>query len=257
MNSLSVSLVQCELAWEEPADNRRQFQELIDAAPELGDIVVLPEMFTTGFSMNAIANAEAPGGATEGWLQAMATRYDCAFTGSIAVKVDDQVYNRMLFVTPESTTIYDKRHLFRMAGEHRRYAAGDKRVITNWRGWRINLQVCYDLRFPVFCRNRDDYDLMLFVANWPMPRSQHWRALLPARAIENLACVVGVNRIGHDANGLDYSGDSMAIHGNGEILCDMRDRSGIETVIFDGDLLTQYRDAFPANLDADNFMLVD
>ena len=130
--------------------------------------------------MNAIANAEQPGGATEQWLQALARDYDCALTGSVAVHGEDGVYNRMLFVTPEGVSYYDKRHLFRMAGEHKRYRSGSERVIVNWRGWRILLQVCYDLRFPVFSRNRDDYDLALYVANWPTPRRLHWRQLLLA-----------------------------------------------------------------------------
>jgi len=164
MRDLSVTLIQCELAWEQPEDNRRQIGE-ISAGLAATDIIVLPEMFTTGFSMNALANAEAPGGATEQWLQALAQRHDCALTGSIAVQADGGVYNRMLFATPDGIEHYDKRHLFRMAGEHHRYLPGAQRVIVQWRGWHILLQVCYDLRFPVFSRNREDYDLTIYVAN--------------------------------------------------------------------------------------------
>ncbi|MDX1734297.1 MAG: amidohydrolase [Halioglobus sp.] len=255
MRDLTVSPVQCELAWEKPGDNRAQIADIIAAIDGPTDVVVLPEMFTTGFSMNALANAEEPGGATEQWMQALATERDCAITGSIAVQQDGSVYNRMLFATPEGVSHYDKRHLFRMAGEHKRYAAGEERVIVDWRGWRIHLQVCYDLRFPVFSRNREDYDLVLYVANWPAVRRDHWRALLPARAIENLACVVGVNRIGSDANGLDYSGDSLVIAADGTVLWDGKDDSAAARVTLDGAALAAYRTSFPCELDADDFQL--
>ena len=257
MQNLTVSLLQCELAWEAPEDNRRHIEDLIaDINPD-NDLLLLPEMFTTGFSMNAIANAEEPGGPSERWLQDLAHRQDCAVTGSIAMREGDAVYNRMLFATPEGISYYDKRHLFRMAGEHKRYRAGNDRVIACWRGWRILLQVCYDLRFPVFSRNREDYDLALYVANWPATRRQHWRQLLIARAIENQACVVGVNRIGSDAHGLYYSGDSLAISADGSLLADLEDRAELSTVTLDGDALQAYRDRFPCHLDADPFQLTD
>jgi predicted amidohydrolase len=255
MQNLAVTLVQCELAWEQPADNRRQIGELIDAPAAATDLIVLPEMFTTGFSMNALANAEEHAGPTELWMRELAGKYDCAITGSIAVRDNDRVYNRMLFATPGDVTYYDKRHLFRMAGEHKRYAAGKERVIVAWRDWRINLQVCYDLRFPVFSRNRDDYDLLLYVANWPAERREHWRQLLQARAIENLACVVGVNRVGADARGLEYSGDSLAIAADGELLLDAKHAPGVFRVVLNGAALRDYRERFPCHLDADEFRL--
>jgi omega-amidase len=255
MRDLTVSMVQCELAWEAPADNRQHLETLMPDGAERSDLIVLPEMFTTGFSMNALANAEEPGGATEQWLQAQARQRDCAISGSIAVRVGEAVYNRMLFATPEGVSHYDKRHLFRMAGEHQRYAPGRERVIVPWRGWRIHLQVCYDLRFPVFSRNREDYDLMLFVANWPSARRMHWRALLPARAIENLACVVGVNRIGEDARGLDYTGDSMALNAEGRVIADLENKNGTVSVVLSGADLVAYRERFPCHLDADDFQL--
>ena len=255
MRDLTISLIQCELAWEQPGDNRRQIEGIIADMEQPTDLVVLPEMFTTGFSMNALANAEPPGGPTELWLQDLAKRYDCALTGSIAVQADGGVYNRMLFVSPEGVQHYDKRHLFRMAGEEKRYLPGKPRVIVCWRGWRILLQVCYDLRFPVFSRNREDYDLALYVANWPAPRRMHWRQLLIARAIENLACVVGVNRIGSDARGLDYSGDSLAIGADGKLLADLTNESGAARVILSGAALQSYREEFPCQLDADRFQL--
>ncbi|MCR9104947.1 MAG: amidohydrolase [Gammaproteobacteria bacterium] len=255
MRNLNVTPIQCELHWEQPEDNRALLETLISELPAPTDLIVLPEMFTTGFSMNALANAEAPGGVTESWLRALAQRHDCAITGSIAVKEGDAVYNRMLFATPQGVTHYDKRHLFRMAGEHKRYAAGTQRVIVEWREWRINLQVCYDLRFPVFSRNREDYDLLVYVANWPAVRRAHWRALLLARAIENLACVVGVNRIGHDANGLDYAGDSMVIAADGSVLWDPYNENGAAQITLDGAALIAYREGFPTQLDADAFQL--
>jgi len=255
MQNLNVTLVQCELAWEQPEDNRAQIGEIIAGVGSGTDLIVLPEMFTTGFSMNALTNAEEPGGATEAWMTQLARRFDCAITGSIAVRVGQGVYNRMLFATPQDVHYYDKRHLFRMAGEDKRYLPGAKRIIVPWRGWRILLQVCYDLRFPVFSRNREDYDLALYVANWPAQRRYHWRQLLIARAIENLACVVGVNRIGSDANGLAYSGDSLAITGDGMLLSDRLNESGAAQVVLDGAALQQYRMGFPCQMDADRFQL--
>ena len=255
MRDLSVTLIQCELAWEQPEDNRQQIGNVIDRLEEATDLILLPEMFTTGFSMNALANAEKPGGATEQWLRELAQRHDCALTGSIAVAAGEGVYNRMLFATPEGVQHYDKRHLFRMAGEHKRYRAGEHRVIVTWRGWRILLQVCYDLRFPVFSRNREDYDLAVYVANWPAVRREHWRQLLVARAIENLACVVGVNRVGSDARGLDYSGDSLAIAADGTLIRDMGNENGAARVILSGGALQSYRERFPCQLDADSFQL--
>lgn len=255
MQDLSVTLIQCELAWEQPRDNRQQIGSIIAGLAEAADLILLPEMFTTGFSMNALANAEPPGGDTEQWLRELAVRHDCALAGSIAVKADHGVYNRMLFATPAGVQHYDKRHLFRMAGEHNRYLPGTQRVVVDWRGWRILLQVCYDLRFPVFSRNREDYDLALYVANWPSARRQHWRQLLVARAIENLACVAGVNRIGSDARGLDYSGDSLAIAADGTVLHDMANENGAARVVLSGAALQSYREGFPCQLDADSFQL--
>ena len=255
MRDLTVSLVQTTLQWESPADNRQHFEKLLLNHTETTDLFVLPEMFTTGFSMNALANAEPVGGETYRWMQQLATELDTAIAGSVAIAVDGQVFNRMLFASPQGVTHYDKRHLFRMAGEHKRYAQGDERVIVEWRDWRIKLEICYDLRFPVFSRNREDYDLLLYVANWPGKRASHWRALLPARAIENLACVVGVNRIGTDAKGWEYKGDSLAIDAQGSIQVDMANHEGIVSTVFSAEALLKWREQFPANLDSDGFTL--
>ena len=255
MQDLRVTLVQRELQWEQPADNRQGIETAVAGLSGNTDVVVLPEMFTTGFSMNAVANAEEPGGETETWMRQLAIKLNSAVTGSIAVKVGDKIFNRMLFATPEEVHFYDKRHLFRMAGEHQRYHGGSERVVVRWRDWRLLLQVCYDLRFPVFSRNRQDYDLVLYVANWPEPRRMHWRQLLVARAIENLACVVGVNRIGQDANGVDYNGDSLAIAADGELLADLQNHSYTRTVTLSAAALQVYREKFPAHMDADTFRL--
>ena len=255
MRDLSVTLIQCELAWEQPADNRQQIGNIIGGLDEIPDLIVLPEMFTTGFSMNALANAEKPGGATEQWLRELAQRHDCALTGSIAVEAGEGVYNRMLFSTPEGVQHYDKRHLFRMAGEHKRYRAGQHRVVVTWRGWRILLQVCYDLRFPVWSRNLGDYDMLLYVANWPGRRRSAWQALLRARAIENLSYVLGVNRVGSDGNGVNYSGDSVALDFLGNPLNNEHGGDSVETVVLDRALLEDFRESFPAHLDADGFEL--
>lgn len=253
MQDLNLALLQTELAWEAPRDNRAQIESALASVPDNTDLVLLPEMFTTGFSMNALANAEDPGGETELWLQAQAKKLDAAITGSIAVQGPGGAYNRMLFATPDAMHHYDKRHLFRMAGEHKRYLAGNERVVVPWRGWRILLQVCYDLRFPVFSRNRGDYDLAVYVANWPASRRIHWRQLLVARAIENQACIAGVNRIGEDAKGLQYSGDSMAVEADGTVLTDPLETAGWASATLSGETLQQYREAFPAWMDADSF----
>ncbi|MFT4614051.1 MAG: omega-amidase [Bacteroidia bacterium] len=255
MRDLSVTPIQCELQWEQPEDNRRTIGQLISALDKPGDLIVLPEMFTTGFSMNALSNAEEPGGPTYEWLVDIARQQDCAICGSIAVSSNHGVYNRMLFATPNGIEHYDKRHLFRMAGEDKRYLAGSERVIVSWREWRINLQICYDLRFPVFSRNREDYDLIVYVANWPEARRLHWRALLIARAIENQACVVGVNRIGEDARGQSYSGDSLVVAADGTLLADAQNENGAPQVTLDGAALLKYRQDFPCALDADSFQL--
>lgn len=255
MRDLTVSFIQAELAWEDPEANRAAFSERIAALPADADLIVLPEMFTTGFSMTAAPLAEVPGGATQQWMQAIARQRDCALTGSVVVAEGDAVFNRMLFATPVGCEYYDKRHLFRMAGEHEPYSAGDRRVVVRWRDWRIKLEICYDLRFPVFTRNRNDYDLLINVANWPEPRASHWRALLQARAIENQACVVGLNRVGKDPNGHHYSGDSLAFDASGACLADPGSEPVSATVTFKADALLAYRERFPFQIDADEFQL--
>jgi omega-amidase len=256
--NLRVTMIQTELAWHAPATNRRTLARHFRGLVGHTDLIVLPEMFTTGFTMDAAGLAETMEGETVGWLREEAASVGCAIAGSLIVREGSyRHYNRLLFVTPDGEVRhYDKRHLFRMANEQAHYAAGKHRLIVSWKGWRICPLICYDLRFPVWSRNRGDYDVLLYVANWPAKRRVAWSALLRARAIENLCYVVGVNRIGKDGNGAAYSGDSAAVDFQGQALGG--DHGGgdfVETVVLDREALQKFREKFPAHLDADDFEL--
>ena len=261
MSDLHIALVQSELVWEDPAANREHFERALEDLPREIDLVLLPEMFSTGFSMNAEALAEPVAGETETWLGALAREHEAGVIGSLPIRDGEAIYNRLLFATPDGETHrYDKRHLFTMSGEHEHYDAGNDRLVVSWRGWRICPMVCYDLRFPVWMRNRplDEpgaYDLLAVVANWPSKRAHHWRALLLARAIENQACCVGLNRVGSDANGLDYTGDSLVYAADGKLLLDCEDRAGVFTTTLEREPLDTYRRKFPLHADADPFMV--
>ena len=252
---LNVALVQTALVWQNPVANRQQLAEQIGRI-QGADIILLPEMFTTGFSMQSQHIAE-PEGDTLSWLQRQAQQIGAALVGSVATRTDKGCVNRCYFVTPEGqVTAYDKKHLFRMAGEHQAYIAGDQRVVVNWRGWRFLLQVCYDLRFPVFSRNCHDYDVALYVANWPAARRHAWRTLLMARAIENQAFVLGCNRVGTDGNGVQYSGDSLIVDYLGQAVADQAvAQPAVLRATLDYAQLKQHRQQFPAHLDADAFVL--
>jgi len=261
MQALKVSLVQGATRWHDPAGNRDYYGALM--APLQGsDLIVLPETFTSGFSNEAIHHAETMDGPTVAWLREQAHALDAAVTGSVQLRVEGKVYNRLLLVTPDGTVQhYDKRHLFRYAGEHERYAAGSERLVVEWRGWRICPLVCYDLRFPVYSRNRRtpngfDYDLLLYVANWPTPRREPWRTLLRARAIENLCYCAGLNRVGTDGNGLGYSGDSAVIDFLGAPLAELGAQEQGITLTLDAAALAEHRARFPAWMDADEFRLL-
>ncbi|HET6631216.1 MAG TPA: amidohydrolase [Rhodanobacteraceae bacterium] len=268
MSDLRVSLVQGATRWHDPEANRGYYGQLMAPLAGRSDLVVLPETFTSGFSNEAIKQAEDMHGPTLAWLRGQARTLDAAITGSVQLRAegDDshRVYNRLLFVTPDGQVRhYDKRHLFRYANEHQRYAAGSARLLVEWRGWRILPLVCYDLRFPVWVRNRRleaadggmDYDLVLFVANWPRPRREAWRTLLRARAIENLSYCVGVNRVGVDGNGHPYAGDSAALDPLGARLVDLGPQEQVVTVRLEREALLAHRREFPAWMDADAFEL--
>lgn len=263
MQDLRVSIVQGDTRWHDAAGNRDYYAGLIAPLAGQSDLVVLPETFTSGFSNDAVASAEDMQGETVAWMRAQAKKLDAAITGSVQLRVADAVYNRLLFATPDGTLHhYDKRHLFTFAGEHTRYAAGRERLIVEWRGWRICPLVCYDLRFPVFARNRldsarqnaPDYDLLIFVANWPAVRAYPWQTLLRARAIENLCYVAGVNRTGRDGNALDYSGDSVLIDFLGQPLAE-GEGEFVATATLSAQALTDFRQRFPALHDGDAFTL--
>jgi omega-amidase len=261
MSDLKIALVQSELAWEDPDANRDHFERALEDLPRDVDLVLLPEMFSTGFSMNAEALAEPVGGDTQSWLKALAKEHDAAVAGSLPIRDGDAIYNRLLFVAPNGEyQHYDKHHLFTMSGEHKYYAPGVDRLVVNWRGWRICPMVCYDLRFPVWLRNRPvgdpgHYDLIAVLANWPDKRAHHWRALLLARAIENQACCVGLNRVGSDGNGLHYSGDSLAYAADGKLILDCQHRPGVFTTTLERAPLDTYRDKFPLLADSDPFAI--
>jgi predicted amidohydrolase len=263
MQALNVTLVQGATRWHDAPANRAYYGELVRRAGP-SDLVVLPETFLSGFSNDIAASAGTMDGEGVAWMRALAAEANAVICGSLAIREGGTVFNRLLWMRPDGTHAqYDKRHLFRMAGEHTRYGGGSERLVVELNGWRILPQVCYDLRFPVWLRNRRreqaaggmDYDLALFVANWPAPRRQPWRTLLRARAIENLCCVVGVNRVGVDGNDIPYAGDSAALDPVGELLLELGAQEQVATVRFDPAPLLAHRERFPAWMDADDFTL--
>ncbi len=256
MSTLKLTLLQQPLVWLDAQANLRHFDMLLEPLRQR-DVIVLPEMFTTGFAMNAAENA-LPEQEVINWLRHWAAITDALIGGSVALKTAQGAVNRFLLVEPSGRVHhYDKRHLFRMAGEHHHYQAGKERKVVEWRGWRILMQVCYDLRFPVWSRNLQDYDLALYVANWPAPRAKHWQSLLTARAIENQAYVAGCNRVGDDDNGHHYQGDSVILDAQGEVLAQAEPGMAAQ---LDAELsleaLQHYRAAFPAWRDVDDFLLL-
>ncbi|MGB8376504.1 MAG: amidohydrolase [Salegentibacter sp.] len=206
---LRIAILQVNLKWEDARENRSLFTKEIEALSDEVELIVLPEMFTTGFSMNAKVLAEKTDGATLQWMREMAQQKKSAITGSVIIEENGQYYNRLFFVFPDgSYEKYDKRHTFTLAGEDKTYSAGTERLIVDYKGWRICPLICYDLRFPVWARNTEDYDLLIYVANWPKKRVAAWDALLKARAIENMAFCIGLNRVGIDGDGYEYNGHS-------------------------------------------------
>lgn len=251
MNDLRITLVQSDLHWENKAANLAAFAQKLATIPET-DLIILPEMFTTGFSMNPAAYAETMQGDTVQWLLTQAQQCRAAIVGSAIIEENGKFYNRLLWVNPDGQMgWYDKRHLFSMGGEDFHYTRGSQKIMFDFKGWRICPMVCYDLRFPVWSRNKEDYDLAIYVANWPERRRYHWQSLLIARAIENQAFVVGVNRVGTDANEIYHSGYSSVIDPAGDVLYQHADTEDIKTVTLSKAHLLDIRQRLPFLKDRD------
>jgi len=263
MQDLKITIVQSDLIWEQPRKNFDNFDKKLAGLQGVTDIVVLPEMFSTGFTMNVKQFAEDMDGAVSRWIKEKASALNSVITGSFIFKSGDNYYNRLVWMYPDGTyKTYDKRHLFRFGNEHDYFLAGTEKLIVEINGWRICPLICYDLRFPVWAKNRFDngkfqYDALIYVANWPEARKQHWRALLKARAIENLSYVVGVNRIGPDGRGTRHSGNSTAISPKGDTLCEIGDNAEeIKTITLSMPELVKYREKFNVGLDWDDFQIL-
>lgn len=266
MSKIKISLIQSKLAWEAPQTNRNNFEVKI-LSLESTDLIVLPEMFTTGFSMESKDLAEKMDGPSIQWMRKMAHQTKSVICGSLIIEENNQYYNRLIWMEPNGELqTYDKRHLFRMAEEDQHFKGGSQRLVTELKGWKICPLICYDLRFPVWSRNRyeidqkksvqAEYDLLIYVANWPAPRIEAWRKLLFARAIENQVYVAAVNRIGKDEKGIDYLGGSALIDPKGESLWEAKDeKEEIFTLTLDLKELEDFRLKFPVGMDADQFDL--
>lgn len=251
---MKISLVQTDLIWEDKQQNLAQIRRLVDTISDPQDLIVLPEMFSTGFTMEPAGLAEETNGATFHWMQQLASETNALIAGSLIISDQGKYFNRFLAVSPKGlVSQYDKRHLFRMAGEETAYTKGQERVVFSWRGWRILPQICYDIRFPVWIRNRQDYDLALFVANWPEPRRDVWLTLLKARALENQVYIAGVNRIGIDGKGNNHVGDSMVLDPKGQVLTEAGSESRVISANLSLEELIRFREKFQVALDQDQF----
>jgi omega-amidase len=274
MSSLTLTLIQTQLHWEDKQANLSMLEQKINAIQEKTEIVVLPEMFSTGFSMKPEQFAETMDGPSVEWMKKIAAHKRIILTGSLIINDGNNFYNRLIWMLPNGEYgYYDKRHLFAYGKEDKHYAAGNKRLISAVKGWKINLQVCYDLRFPVWARqtpsltppstggegqgDEAEYDLLIYVANWPERRNHAWKTLLQARAIENQCFVIGVNRTGNDGNNIYHSGDSMVINALGEILYHKADGEDVFTITLYKNSLDEIRNKFPFWKDADTFMIIN
>ncbi len=251
---LRISTVQAALAWEDIEANLVMFSSKLALLAGQTDVVILPEMFTTGFSMAASRLAEPMNGRTMDWMAAQSAQLGAVVTGSFIATEGGQFFNRLVWMRPDgSFELYDKRHLFSPAAEHETYTAGQRKLVTEWLGWKICPLICYDLRFPVWSRNVEGYDLLLYVANWPERRSYHWRQLLIGRAIENQCYVAGVNRCGSDGKGLHYAGDSAVVDYSGKLLYQISDAANIFTISLSLEMLHSYRESLQFLADTDDF----
>jgi len=254
---MNISLIQAPLFWENPIANRNYFEQKINGLDFQTDLVILPEMFTSGFTMHPKSVAETCHGETIQWLQSLASKNQLAITGSLVIEEMGNYYNRMVFIFPNGDIAsYDKRHLFTLAGENLVYNSGKSKTIVTYKGWKICLQICYDLRFPVFVRNVESYDLLIYVANWPKPRINAWDILLKARAVENLCYVVGVNRIGEDGNQSLYVGHSQVIDELGNFIVEPSENEEIFTALLDKNKMLETRSKLNFLNDQDTFKLL-
>ncbi|WP_299182452.1 amidohydrolase [uncultured Aquimarina sp.] len=256
--TLNVALIQSHLAWENPVQNRAVFEQKINTIDTEVDLIILPEMFTTGFTMNVIDVAESMKGETINWLQRLAKEKTCAIAGSIIVKDGENYFNRFLFVSSDGTIQkYDKHQLFTLAKEQEVFTAGNDEVIITYKGWKIKPQVCYDLRFPVWARNTSGYDVLLYVASWPKPRVNAWDALLKARAIENMSYCIGVNRVGLDGKGYEYNGHSAVYDVLGHSVLEENpvEKEAILYTTLNKSYIERVREKLPFLADADLFQI--
>ncbi|MBI4946116.1 MAG: amidohydrolase [Bacteroidetes bacterium] len=258
MSDLKITLIQSDLAWENPKQNRENFSKKIDSINEPADLVILPEMFTTGFSMKSKELAETMDGVSVEWMKKKAEERKCVITGSLIIRENNNFYNRLIWAKHDgSIEIYDKKHLFRFANEQDYYTPGNKKLMIEIKGWRVSPLICYDLRFPVWSRNRNDCDLLIYIANWPEVRKDIWRLLLRARALENQVFVAGVNRVGSDGNNQPYTGDTALISPKGIELSNIKPgEEKVETISISMIELVDFREKYPVWMDADNFELI-
>lgn len=256
-DTLKIALIQSDLVWEHPEENRLHFSEKINTITKNVDLILLPEMFTSGFTMTPENVFETMEGTTILWMKKLASEKQVAIGGSLVIKENNNFYNRFVFVKPDgSIDTYDKRHTFTLAGESDVYKAGSEKVIISYKGWKLCPLICYDLRFPVWARNVENYDVLMYVANWPKPRIEAWDTLLKARAIENMSYCIGVNRVGNDANNHEYSGHSAAYDGLGKRLTSLKyDNEGIEIVSLDKTHLSTIRNTLKFLDDKDVFTI--
>ena len=251
---MKIALIQTSLYWENPSENRASLQEKTTSISQYVDLIVLPEMFTSGFTMNPEKVAETMQGETIYWLKDLARSKNCAITGSLVIQEKGKYFNRLVFVLPSGEIQhYDKRHLFTLAGEDKVYTPGADKLIINYKGFKICPLICYDLRFPVFARNVEDYEVLIYVANWPKPRVNAWGILLKARAVENMSYVIGVNRIGIDNNNLEYVGHSQAVDFLGNYIQEPQENEGVFIVELDKETMLETRSKLPFLNDKDSF----